>query len=109
MKKCSQNYIDFEGELCALKKIRGDLFKKMKEGHDGFFQDCELSKWTPETCSKVCAGGTQKIIRSVLKHPGPKGEAGSKCLPTSAMRKCNLHECPVDCKLNQWSGWSKCS
>ena len=51
MKSCSTNYVDFETELCALKKIRGDLFKKMKAGHTGFFQDCELSKWTPEACS----------------------------------------------------------
>merc|ERR1719326_1378701 len=28
MKTCSNNYIAFEAELCALKKIRGDLFKK---------------------------------------------------------------------------------
>merc|ERR1719482_1810287 len=27
MKKCSANYINFETELCALKKIRGELYK----------------------------------------------------------------------------------
>ena len=27
MKKCSTNYITFETELCALKKIRGELYK----------------------------------------------------------------------------------
>jgi len=52
MKICSTNYINFETELCALRKIRGDLFKKMKPGHPGFFQDCELSKWVPEECTK---------------------------------------------------------
>merc|ERR1719305_1292858 len=61
MKTCSTNYIDFETELCALKKIRGDLFKKMQKGHTGFFQDCELSKWIPEACTKKCAGGMQKL------------------------------------------------
>merc|ERR1719487_591613 len=105
MKKCSPNYIDFETELCALRKIRGDLFKKMKPGHPGFFQDCELSKWSPEQCSKKCAGGVQKLTRSVLVHPN----GGSKCLPLAAKKGCNHGPCPVDCILKSWGGWSKCS
>merc|ERR1719218_255748 len=28
MKTCSDNYINFETEICALKKIRGELYKK---------------------------------------------------------------------------------
>merc|ERR1719456_1407197 len=48
MKTCTTNYIDFETELCALRKIRGDLFKKMKPGHPGFFQDCDVGPWAPE-------------------------------------------------------------
>jgi hypothetical protein len=105
MKTCSQNYIDFETELCALRKIRGDLFKKMKPGHPGFFQDCEVTKWTPEACTKKCAGGDQKLTRSVMTHPS----GGCKCLPLAAEKRCNLGPCPVNCKLEAWSGWSKCS
>jgi len=105
MKICSTNYINFETELCALRKIRGDLFKKMKPGHPGFFQDCELSKWTPEACTKKCEKGEQKLIRSVLQHPN----GGSKCLPLTAKKACNHQPCPVDCVLKQWGGWSKCS
>merc|ERR1719271_2215006 len=45
MKTCSGNYINFETELCALKKIRGELYKMKGDGHSGFFQDCEVSKW----------------------------------------------------------------
>merc|ERR1719446_1964480 len=97
MKICSTNYINFETELCALRKIRGDLFKKMKPGHPGFFQDCELSKWTPEECTKKCAHGNQKLTRSVLQHPN----GGSKCLPLAAEKGCNYHPCPVDCKLKE--------
>jgi len=105
MTTCSTNYGDFETELCALRKIRGDLFKKMKPGHPGFFQDCEVSPWSPETCSKVCAGGDQKLSRSVLTHP----DGGCKCLPLAAERRCNLGPCPVNCILAEWGGWSKCS
>jgi hypothetical protein len=105
MKSCSSNYINFETELCSLRKIRGELFKKMDEGHSGFFQDCEVSKWAPEECTKKCAGGEQKLSRSVLTHPN----GGAKCLPLTAEKSCNLHPCPVNCKLSSWGGWSKCS
>jgi len=111
MKICSQNYVDFETELCALRKIRGDVFKKMQAGHKGFFQDCEVTAWSPEACSKKCAGGDQKLTRSVLTHPGgeTKKMVGAKCLPLSAEKRCNRSPCSVDCRLATWSGWSKCS
>merc|ERR1719247_355360 len=105
MKTCTDNYLNFESELCALKKIRGELYKMKGDGHSGFFQDCEVSKWDPEDCTKKCAAGEQKLTRSVLTHP----DGGAKCLPLSAMRSCNQQPCPVDCKVSTWSGWSKCS
>merc|ERR1719504_414023 len=105
MKLCSNNYINFETELCALKKIRGELYKLKGGGHSAFFQDCEVSKWDPEECTKKCAKGEQKLTRSVLTHPN----GGAKCLPLAAERSCNNSPCPVDCRLQTWSGWSKCS
>jgi len=105
MKTCSNNYIAFETEMCALKKIRGELYKMKGGGHSAFFQDCEVSKWDPEECTKVCATGEQKLTRSVLTHPN----GGTKCLPLAAVRSCNNKPCPVNCQLHTWSGWSKCS
>jgi len=109
MKTCSDNYIGFETEMCALKKIRGELYKMKGGGHSAFFQDCEVSKWDAEECTKKCASegiaGDQKLTRSVLTHPN----GGAKCLPLAAMRSCNNHPCPQNCKLSTWSGWSKCS
>jgi len=110
MKSCTKNYVNFESELCALKKIRGELYKMKGDGHSGFFQDCEVSKWDPEECTKTCKregqfSGEQKLTRSVLTHPN----GGAKCLPLAAIKKCNQHPCPVDCKVGVWSGWSKCS
>merc|ERR1719199_1967871 len=105
MKTCSANYIGFMTEICALKKIRGELYKMKGGGHSAFFQDCEVSKWDPEECTKKCAGGDQKLSRNVLTHPN----GGTKCLPLGAMRSCNNQPCPVDCQLHTWSGWSKCS
>jgi len=105
MKKCSANYINYETEMCALKKIRGELYKMKGGGHSAFFQDCEVSKWDPEECTKVCASGQQKLTRNVLTHPN----GGTKCLPLAAKRTCNNKPCPVHCRLSTWSGWSKCS
>merc|ERR1719316_1710906 len=110
MKSCTQNYLNFESELCALKKIRGELMKMKGDGHSGLFQDCEVSPWDPEECTKTCKQkgqeyGEQRLTRSVLTHP----DGGAKCLPLAAMKKCNQHPCPVDCKVGTWSGWSKCS
>merc|ERR1719207_490786 len=110
MKSCSANYVNFESEMCALKKIRGELYKMKGDSHSGFFQDCEVSAWDPEECTKKCkrakeTPGEQKLTRSVLTHPN----GGTKCLPLAAMKRCNMHPCPVDCHLAAWSGWSKCS
>merc|ERR1719326_2118316 len=98
MKTCSTNYIQFETELCALKKIRGELYKMKGGGHSAFFQDCVVSKWEPEECTKKCQGGEQKLTRNVMTHPN----GGTKCLPLSAVKKCNPQPCPVDCKLAGW-------
>jgi len=105
MKICSNNYINFESEICALKKIRGELYKKLKGGHSAFFQDCKVSDWTKEECNKKCGGGEEKLTRNVLTQPNK----GAKCLPLTAIKKCHLEPCPVDCKLAPWDGWSKCS
>lgn len=105
MKTCTANYINFETEQCALKKIRGELYKLKGGGHSAFFQDCEVSRWTPEECTKVCGTGEQKLTRNILT---PR-KGGTKCLPLEAVKSCNNQPCPVNCKLGQWGGWSKCS
>jgi len=103
MHACKKHYIQFETELCALKKIRGELYKM--KGRTVFFQDCIVSKWDPESCTKVCGGGQQKLTRNIMTHP----DNGAKCLHLGAMKQCNMQPCPVDCKLATWAGWSKCS
>jgi len=106
MKTCSTNYIAFESEQCALKKIRGELAKLV--GGDGpppFYQDCKLSKWEPGECSKPCAGGETTLTRTILTQP----DKGCKCLPLESARRCNDFPCPINCRLEAWSGWSRCS
>jgi len=85
-----------------------------------FFQDCEVDAWEPEECSRTCTPvqecdgyewgacpyhGEQELTRSVLTVR----DGGAACLPLKAERTCNAVPCPVNCKLHEWSGWSKCS
>jgi hypothetical protein len=64
MKTCSTNYVNFETEICALKKIRGELYKLKGTGNDAIFQDCELSQWDPEEIST-----SYLICGRVVGHP----------------------------------------
>eukprot|EP00929_Paragymnodinium_shiwhaense_P007137 TRINITY_DN111084_c0_g1_i1.p1 TRINITY_DN111084_c0_g1~~TRINITY_DN111084_c0_g1_i1.p1 ORF type:complete len:810 (+),score=222.09 TRINITY_DN111084_c0_g1_i1:111-2540(+) len=104
-KVCHKNYVAFEGEECGLKKIRAELVKMASPGKTAFFQDCVVSEWLPGTCSKSCEGGTMTIRRSITIPPS----GGADCPPLEAARSCNEQKCPIDCVLDDWSGWSSCT
>jgi hypothetical protein len=112
MKACQGNYLNLESEMCALKKIRGEIYKMAGDPNDPapYFVDCKVGPWKPEECTKVCKrpnedAGEQTIEREVEIE----ADKGAECLPQKAIRKCNEQPCPVDCKLASWGGWSKCS
>jgi len=102
---CSSKLRQFESEICALKKIRGELFKLKGDTHP-FFMDCEVGEWEPEECSATCGGGTQILRRQVITAPSG---GGMVCPPLSMKQSCNEDPCPVDCVVEEWSGWSGCS
>jgi len=110
METCNQNYLNLENEMCALKKIRRELYEMKGSGHTtGFsanFQDCSVGPWQEQApCSKECDGGTLTLEREV--QAGTNG--GAKCLPLKLERNCNMGACPVNCQLSEWGGWSKCT
>jgi hypothetical protein len=90
-------------ELCKIKSIRLELFKM--EGQNVFIQDCEVSAWTPGECDKACAGGFQKLTRQVVVPD----EKGAKCPALEAQTNCNGQPCPINCEMEEWSGWTSCS
>jgi len=102
---CSHRLRQTETEMCALKRIRGELLR-MKGGAQPLLQDCELSDWQPRECSVSCGGGIQVLERSVLTPPS---NGGVQCLPLIMKQKCNEQLCPVDCVMSEWSGFSSCS
>jgi hypothetical protein len=89
--------------MCGIKVVRLELFKLAEK--DELFQDCEVGDWVPQDCSVECAGGTQLVTREILAQPS----GGSECPPLTMEQECNTQPCPIDCAMDDWSGWSGCS
>jgi hypothetical protein len=104
-KDCTAKLRTFESEMCALKKIRGELSKLKGDKHP-FFQDCEVGKWKADECSVSCGGGLQVLTRAIVS---PQSGGGAECPPQTMRRACNQHPCPIDCKVSMWSRFSACS
>lgn len=100
---CKDSVTQAAVELCKIKSIRQELYKM--EQSRTFIQDCEVSAWTPEECSKPCGNGVQNLMRQVVV-PDDKGAA---CPPLTMQHSCNTQECPVNCDMGEWSGWTSCS
>merc|ERR1719221_403551 len=103
MQECCDTKNTLTAEICALEKIRGELYKL--KGLSVFMTDCEVSDWADTECSVSCGGGKQQRSRSIIIHP----INGSKCPPLKMQRSCNVKGCPVDCKVDDWSGWGDCT
>jgi len=108
-KICNTNIGNFQSEICAIKKIRGELLM-MKGG--GIYkaniavQDCEVSSWKEESCTVTCGGGTKLIAREILT---PEKNGGAPCPPLNRTEICGTIDCPVNCQMGEWGGWSTCS
>jgi len=70
--------------------------------------DCSVTDWKSTTdCSKSCGGGTITQTRTII-HQALRG--GSAC-PSVLVRQlqCNVHACPVHCKVTEWRTVGNCS
>jgi len=103
MTQCCENQDEATREICALKKIRGELYTM--EGMVSGISDCAVTEWVDEECSKTCAGGSQVRKRSIMVFP----VNGTSCPPMRMTRSCNKQACPIDCKVDDWSEFSECT
>jgi len=101
--KCCEDQNNERSEMCALTKIRGELYKL--EGVTRFIVDCEVSDWSEFECSATCGGGVRRKSRDILVAP----DGGMACPPLTMEEECNMQPCPIDCVLDDWGGWSACS
>jgi len=91
--------------MCGIKTVRTELYNM--QGSNPYMQDCEVSEWVSgdEGCSVTCGGGIIVQSREVVVE----ALYGSECPPLSRELECNTFECPVDCVMGDWQGWSECS
>jgi hypothetical protein len=71
--------------------------------------DCVVSAWGNWTdCDKSCGGGNTLEARSVIVG---SANAGNSCPGGDkhvVVDQCNIHHCPIDCVLSEWSEWGMC-
>jgi len=70
--------------------------------------DCILEAWSGSSeCSQTCGGGVQQRSRGIARNASL---GGAECGPSRLqIRKCNVHACPVDCVVQDWSNFRACS
>jgi len=99
-------------KICGTKKVRGELHKKSEEVTPDQIVDCEIGDWVAQMCSVPCddelKGGFQAMEREVIQNSNENGVPCDK-ISLREQIKCSQFPCPVDCKLDRWSGYSSCS
>merc|ERR1719313_3031147 len=100
MEECVTKRNAIMDTMCGIKIVRLELFKLAQQ--EAFFADCEVGEWVPQDCSVSCAGGTQILTREVLVEQN----WGAECPPLQMEQECQTQPCPIDCTMDDWSGWS---
>ena len=67
---------------------------------------CTISPWGAwSACPVTCGGSVQFRNRGIVI----KAQHGGVCPSLKEQQSCGTDSCAVDCKLNLWGSWGKCS
>merc|ERR1719316_2574285 len=122
-KECYAELKELQNEICGLLKIRQAVYNRVKVPNlkpgdpQIMIQDCEMGDWVVGPCSSTCVDangnpGIQLITRTPIEKwdpTTPEGKYGAGCPPNMVSRDCSNVPCPIDCSMQDWTGWSKCS
>jgi len=74
---------------------------------DVCYADCKVEDWSIwSKCSATCGDGTKTRGRAVIREAE---NGGAPCPALEEEEPCNTDQCPVDCEVEDWSSWTKCS
>jgi len=102
--ECQQKAYAIAATMCGLKVVRQEIY--VMAGLKPLIQDCEVGEWAPGECSVSCAGGEKVLTRAIV---AASSGGGAQCPPLQMRVACNTQHCPIDCVMDDWSGWSGCS
>jgi hypothetical protein len=69
--------------------------------------DCEVTPWEDAgDCSLTCGGGQRKQKREVSQEALHGGE---ECPGLTQFVECNTQDCPIDCKMSDWTAHTECT
>jgi hypothetical protein len=69
--------------------------------------DCVQEAWGNwSTCSVSCGWGNKARSRATLVQPG---NGGIDCEDNHQTQACEDAECPADCEMSAWGGWTDCT
>jgi len=89
--------------ICGIQRLRDEMH--LMGGGSELPEDCEVTEWVQGECSNSCGGGQVTLTREMVA-PSWKG---SECPPLLMQQTCGEAECPTDCSVSMWSGWTKCT
>jgi hypothetical protein len=109
-------------DMCAVRVVRDAVMSRSEVSPPTAIGDCDITDWVSGPCSVDCddkcpakfrpgtdpyaCGGNQKLTREMVAAPNQYGMA---CPAMTMIKKCNQIRCPVNCKVSEWSGFSKCT